>query len=133
MDNQQGSLNKDDWTKVPGMVGYFIDQDGQILSVKRGKVKYLSLCSHAARGRKGYYRVKINGAAELAHRVVASSMIGRTLKKSEHVNHKNGDTLNNHPSNLEVVSHRENVEHAVRNGLYCSGKEWYLARGMSKD
>ena len=45
------------------------------------------------------------------HRLNAEKKIGRFLKPSEIVHHKNGDRLNNDFSNLEVVSNRK--EHKV--------------------
>ena len=131
MGNQQGSLNED-WMSIPGHDGYYADAQGMIWSLKRSK-KIISQCVHVARGKKRYCRSKVSDKTYLSHRLIASAMIGRPLEKGEVVNHKNGNTVDNKPSNLEVVSHRDNVIHAVQNGLYCSGPEWYAARGMSKD
>lgn len=77
-------------------------------------------------------RVKIDKKLQLLHRVLASIHVGRPLLKSEVVNHIDGNTVNNHLDNLEVVSQRENVQHATANNLYCSGDDWYKARGITK-
>lgn len=45
------------------------------------------------------------------HRLVATYFIPNIDKKEE-VNHINGDTKNNHVSNLEWVTHKENMKHA---------------------
>jgi hypothetical protein len=53
-----------------------------------------------------YYEVKVSprGRWRLEHRVVMEKILGKKLKTSEHVHHLNGDTLDNHPSNLRLVS-----------------------------
>ena len=38
------------------------------------------------------------------------------------VNHKDGNKSNNKLSNLELVTYKENAEHAVNNGLYITGE-----------
>ena len=69
----------------------------------------------------GYLCVVLNkeGAPKgfKVHRVVAAAFIGPCPKGLE-VNHKDGDKLNNVPENLEYVSHRENMHHAIGAGLF---------------
>ena len=38
------------------------------------------------------------------HRVVMEAILGRKLRRSEVVHHKDGNILNNHPDNLELLS-----------------------------
>lgn len=57
----------------------------------------------------------------------------RVLLAHETINHIDGNTLNNLQGNLEIASHAEQVAHAVQNGLYCSGEEWYKARGLPRN
>lgn len=124
MGNQQESI----FLEYPRDTKYFIDSDGNVFSRKRGKAKALTPHFHQGKGYKKYLRMRIGGKLELVHRIVASAKIGRTLTCEEQVNHLNGDTLDNRIGNLEVVTFAENVEHAVKNGLYCSGDDWYSAR-----
>lgn len=57
-------------------------------------------------------------AGRAVHQVIAEWKAGRTLKKGEHVHHKDGNKLNNHPDNLEVMKASEHTRHhAIRNGL----------------
>ena len=66
-----------------------------------------------------YYTVSIDGKLTdiQAHREVAMSFVPG-YNTGDHVNHKDGDKLNNHFSNLEWVTPKENTAHAIRTGLF---------------
>ena len=53
------------------------------------------------------------------HRIIAIAFIANPGNK-ETVNHKDGNKQNNRDWNLEWSTHRENVNHAVDNGLYTN-------------
>ena len=73
----------------------------------------------------GYIQIKFYEPGEwpdkersvLAHRVIYEAVHG-TLSEDMTVNHINGDHLDNRIENLEPLTQRENVKHAVRTGLY---------------
>ncbi len=44
------------------------------------------------------------------HRVIAEQKLGRPLAKGEVVHHKDGNILNNHPDNIEILTSQS--EHA---------------------
>lgn len=52
----------------------------------------------------------------LVHWMVAEAFIGPRPEGHE-INHKDGDKKNNHVSNLEYVTHRDNMRHAHDSGL----------------
>lgn len=43
------------------------------------------------------------------HRIVAEQLLGRALRPGEIVHHRDGDTENNHPDNLQVMTQAEHA------------------------
>lgn len=64
----------------------------------------------------GYHGVNLNGEQYLLHRLVWESF-NSVIPDGLEINHIDGDKKNNVLSNLEVVTRRENVNHAFENGL----------------
>ena len=127
MDNQQASVLIS--IPFPNLDCYFVDDMGNILSTRRGKLRMLKTHESYGRSKKQpYLRVRLGDDLFLVHRLVLSAKINKWLEKDEYVNHLNGVTTDNRPINLELVTHKENVEHASRTGLLCTGKAWYDAR-----
>lgn len=62
------------------------------------------------------------------HRLVMEWKLGRRLERSEVVHHIDGDPLNNHPDNLELLSPVEHNKHTAservrdRKGLFVTPK-----------
>lgn len=61
------------------------------------------------------------------HRVSATAFIPNPENKP-FVNHIDGNKLNNHISNLEFVTAKENTQHALRTGLIKTGENRYNAK-----
>ena len=139
------------WLPIPSYENlYQINELGTIKSMERHvphknsslycRKKYLKTRINNC----GYREVRLNknGGTKtyLLHRLLALTFLPYAPSKME-VNHKDGKKTNNSLSNLEWVSHRENVVHAYKTGLFkvfdktrkkvidtCSGKEFESAR-----
>ena len=105
------------WKLIEGYSNYSVSNTGLIKNNKTNKILKLFKTPN------GYYRVTIKpfGKAGISkslnvHREVASSFIDNPDNKP-HVNHKDGNKINNIASNLEWVTTSENALHAYRTGL----------------
>lgn len=123
------NLENETWLPIKGYEGlYEISNLGRVKSLK--KVWYAAI-KHRQRNEKNetilksshsshYHRViliknKIHTTA-LIHRLVAKHFIENNENKLQ-VNHIDGNKLNNRVENLEWVSSRENLIHAIKNNL----------------
>lgn len=99
------------WKEIEGCKGYFISSFG---NVKGTRFKHLY---KTQLNKKGYpqFRIPKYKFASSVHRVVALNFVDGD--KSLQVNHKDGDKLNNHYSNLEFISCKDNINHAIKSGL----------------
>lgn len=93
--------------------GYIIKMDGTVLN----KLGYPMV---GGKDKKGYNRISltVNSIQITAkrHRLVACKFIPNINNKPQ-VNHKDGNKLNNHVSNLEWCTNSENQTHALKTGL----------------
>jgi hypothetical protein len=105
------------WKDVVGYKDrYKVSDAGRLYSVVRGHTMRPAVTNSGYKFVNLYSGGKHTAKTALIHRLVASAFIG-TTDTSRDVNHKNGDKLNNQVHNLEWCSRRENVAHAMRNGL----------------
>jgi len=63
--------------------------------------------------RDGYKTISWKGHALSVHRLVYQAYLGE-LEDDLEINHIDGNRSNNHFSNLEQITHSENVQHAYR-------------------
>ena len=105
----------DEWRDIRGYESsYQVSATGQVRSLKRGKLLA------PAMNKSGYIQLNLYRFGEVKHffmhRLVADAFIG-PIPQGMWVNHKDGDRTNNHLENLEIVTPKENNEHARRMGL----------------
>jgi transcriptional regulator with XRE-family HTH domain len=56
------------------------------------------------------------------HRIIYRKFKGQ-LDQNLEINHIDGNKQNNKPDNLELVTHRANIDHAVKTNLHCFGEK----------
>ena len=64
---------------------------------------------------KGYFVVKYENKNYFVHRLVAKAFLKHNLEKYDTIDHIDQNKRNNASSNLEIVSHKENLRRAVEN------------------
>lgn len=102
------------WLKAKGFPAYEVSSDGQVRNTKTGRILKQNLND------KGYPVLTLRRDGQQIpqriHRLVAD-----TFYDGDHngydVNHIDGNKENNHVSNLEFCTRRENVQHAFQMGL----------------
>lgn len=102
--------------KTLSLEDYEITKSGEVINKNTNRVLKPQLNG------KGYYRVCIGGQLKFVHRLVAQKYVPNPNNKPQ-VNHKDGNKLNNCVDNLEWVDNKENIKHAVENGLHLSGEK----------
>lgn len=101
------------WRRIPGLGGAAASSHGRVRS-RFGRVLKTRAMDN------GYWVVCFHHdgrtVTKLVHRVVAAAFKGGCPKGRE-VNHKDGNKANNRPGNLEYVTRRQNIRHAMAKGL----------------
>ncbi len=93
---------------------YLVTDDGRVFTMGLSNGRYNEqLCRLKA---EGYKRANVRGKDKLVHRLVAECFIPNPHGYPV-INHIDGVKTNNHVSNLEWCTVKENVRHAVRTGL----------------
>lgn len=102
----------EEWKDIPDAPGYKISSYGNLIGRKKRSYK-------PSFNSKGYpcIRIPMLNISAAVHRVVALLWLGPPPFDNAQVNHKDGNKMNNHYSNLEYVTCKENINHAIKNGL----------------
>jgi sRNA-binding regulator protein Hfq len=115
---------KEIWKKVKGFESsYEVSNLGKVKSFKIDKVNGMIL--KPSINKWGYYNVILYAQqkpkSKLVHRVVIETFI-ENKKNKPYANHINGIKLDNRVENLEWCTNQENIDHAVKMGLYRKGE-----------
>lgn len=107
---------------VSGYPMYYVSPDGYVISTWLKKPFVMSPGNNGA----GYLYVFLRDGKggrkrKYLHHIVAEEFVDKPEGTSQ-INHRDGDKANNAASNLEWVTPKENIAHAIRTGLwnqYC--------------
>jgi hypothetical protein len=102
------------WVKIEGFEEYLVNKEGQVFSTKSNIVLKKGIESW------GYEMVNLrkNGKPNphKVHKIVAQTFLGPRPDGFQ-INHKDGVKTNNHVSNLEYCTPKQNSQHAYMMGL----------------
>jgi len=116
---------KESMKKVDGFENYSVTRLGQVWSHNR------NLWLRPGKSGKGYFQVVLHKDgkphAKFVHRLVGLAYIENPDNKPD-INHKDGNRLNNHFTNLEWVTKSENTQHAYDMGLMKRGEDHNMAK-----
>lgn len=113
------STLQEEWRDIVGYEGiYLVSDQGRVYSIPRG------LYLRPRPNSRGYLRTILSHKSVpwdvRIHVIVAAAFLGACPVHKE-PNHLNGIKTDNRASNLEYVTHQENVQHAYDIGLRISG------------
>jgi len=132
------------WKDIKDYEGYY-----QISNLGRVKSLY-RIIKHEAKGEiiilqkilkvwfsSGYFRITLwknnKRKTKTIHRLIALNFIPNPENKKE-INHKNGIKTDNRIENLEWCTHKENMHHAIKNGLInCKGESSLSSKLIEKE
>lgn len=100
-----------------GASQYFVTEDGAIYWQYQSRFEEMA----TQVTKNGYRYIQLGTTRKLVHRLIAQTFIPNPDNKPC-VNHKDGNKLNNTVSNLEWVTHSENMRHAFDTGIYPARK-----------
>lgn len=111
---------KEIWRDIPGYEDWYeVSNLGRVKSIDKRKILKTDI------GKKGYERVGLTKDFKRktfnVHKLVALAFIDNPLNKPQ-INHINGIKTDNRVKNLEWCTAKENVIHAVKNGLKVAKK-----------
>ncbi len=118
------------WKATP-FPNYEVSNLGRVRRSMPGKGTFAGRLLRAGRGGVGYLTVApvIDGrnVTHCVHVLVALAFC-QPVEGARFVNHRDGNKSNNHATNLEWVTQKQNGEHAAATGLLVEGSRHYRAK-----
>lgn len=119
------------WKPIHGYENYSISNFGLVMRTVSAKAWPAPRMMAQSFTKVKYFSLTLwkNGEGKrfLVHRLVAEAFIG-PRPPGMTINHKSGDTRDNHADNLEYCTPGDNSRHAARLGLLMCGEKCWAAR-----
>lgn len=121
------------WKDIPGWEGlYRISDQGNLFSCRKNIIQTVSPNTVGYPCKTLYDGANKRRQPSLIHRLVMLAFVGEPTADKPHVNHKDGNPMNNTLVNLEYCSHKENMNHAWATGLctneHTKSPDWHLRK-----
>ena len=97
-------FSKEVWKELDNIIGYEISSNGKIRNKNKKELKTFF-------DKDGYVCIKIHDRHYKLHRLVAKAFLNDYSEKLE-VNHINGIKSDNNINNIEMCSHKQNINHS---------------------
>lgn len=128
----------EEWRDVPGYEGWYqVSSAGRVRRIKNARATHPGKILRPAPNPKGYQMVKLfKGSSASAktipvHTLVAAAFLGPRPDGLE-INHKDCIKAHNIPENLEYVTTKQNIHHAIKNGMHVLPDNMGSKNGMAK-
>lgn len=137
--------SSEEWRDIKGYEGYYqVSNLGRVRSLDREVLskggsfrKVRSRVLLNIKSYSGYLLVNLfkegKGESLRVHRLVMLSFMYIDNNEELHVNHIDGNKLNNNLCNLEWSTPTDNIEHAFENKLHCNPKKPVIMLSISGD
>jgi len=126
----------EEWKICTRNDNYAVSNFGRVKRIVEEDNTYVGRILKMPLNGRGYQRVCLckNGIVKhcTVHTLIAEAFLGKRPKGYE-INHIDGDKENNYIWNLEYVTQKENIQHAVENGLCPRGSNHYHSKLVESD
>jgi hypothetical protein len=111
---------KEDWRCIDDGV-YEVSNFGRVRRAKPGLGATVGRIHNGCVDGDGYRYVRLKNKHRSIHTLVAKAFLGPQPPNTE-VNHKDLDKSNNRWDNLEYLTHKKNMRHAVKAGVFLGAR-----------
>jgi hypothetical protein len=119
------SVLDSNWKQHPIYKDYYFSKNGEVMSLKNGKFRFLkgTLC-----GQSGYKAIAVKGSKKIyIHRTVCE-LFNEPQPKNYQCRHLDGNNQNNKASNLKWGTASENAQDKILHGTYGNGENNAMAK-----